>query len=188
MKVIVQYVRPYPKTMLDLGCGEGVIGYLSLLLKEKMEKIVGVDIDIPSLRFCYEHKLYDRLVSHNVNKSLPFKDKEFDVVVSCELLEHLEKDKSMALLDEMERVGKWVVISTPTYFFQNAPELIKNEPMRHRCLWRPREFRQRGYTIRGTGGFQIFGHPMRYISYAFNGLTYLLPEISMSMVAWKKCV
>ncbi len=100
------------KRVLDAACGEG---YGSAHLARSAQTVIGVDISqeaIDHAKNCYradnlEFRLAD--VCH-----LPFKDDEFDCVVSFETLEHLE-DQS-GLLKEFRRVlepGGFLLISSP---------------------------------------------------------------------------
>ena len=54
-----------------------------------------------------------------------YEDKEFDLVVSDSVIEHIwdcEKQKKMAR--EIQRVGKWYFVQTPNFFFPVEPHLL----------------------------------------------------------------
>ena len=95
--------------VLDLGCGNGEydpVGKLNLTAK----MIVGIDIDENLLR---ENKYIALKVIGDAHK-LPFRDDIFDVVISRELIEHLENPDYV--IEESARVlkknGK-IILQTP---------------------------------------------------------------------------
>ncbi|MBU8911322.1 MAG: class I SAM-dependent methyltransferase [Desulfobacterales bacterium] len=85
-------LKLFPKSIIDIGCGhnEFVKGYPMASDKDK----VGVDIACPSA---------DVIASAH---DLPFKDKEFDMCTSFDVLEHLDEEKVDASLREMKRVSE----------------------------------------------------------------------------------
>lgn len=106
------------KKVLDLGCGDGVLTYF---LAKAGARVTGVDNDETGLQYANE-KLSEFNKAKNltytfVNASvydLPFEADTFDVVVNCEVIEHLPEPERM--LREMKRVLKpqgRVVITTP---------------------------------------------------------------------------
>ena len=91
-------------TILDVGCGDGrVTRNLS-----KKYQVVGVDYAFNSVR---------QLPLRGVRASsahLPFSDATFDLVVCCEVLEHLSDEIFRDTLEELERVArKYILISVP---------------------------------------------------------------------------
>ena len=72
------------KKVLDLGCRDRI---LTKHFTNK-NRVTGADIDVDALKFA--KKMY-KIDTHQVdlNSTLPFKDKAFDVVVMGEVLEHL---------------------------------------------------------------------------------------------------
>ena len=99
------------EAVLDLGCGDGVLSYL---LYEKGLKVSGIDLSEEAIEFA-KNKTNNR-IEFKVGSvyHLPWEDNSFDIVLSSDVIEHLE-DVSQ-YLKEIKRVlkpnGK-CVISTP---------------------------------------------------------------------------
>lgn len=74
------------KIILDIGCG---VGTLLLMLKEKNNKVYGIDVSETGIKQAKENGLECDLVDLNV-ETLPFADNYFDIVICLETIEHLE--------------------------------------------------------------------------------------------------
>ena len=90
--------------------------------------------------------IYDE-VYQEYGENLQFKDKEFDVGIAQHSIEHCEKETGYRLLDNMERMCKRVIISTPNGYTESGP-LDGNDANHHRSGWRPIDFTKRGYQTR----------------------------------------
>ncbi len=116
------------KTVLDLGCGEG---YGTKILKDAgANQVIGVDINQEVIK--QARKDYSsRGISFRAGdaQGLELKDESFDLVVSLELIEHLQNYQQY--LQEVKRVLKSpgiFVLSTPNkdnYRGQTSPFHIK---------------------------------------------------------------
>ena len=99
-------------TLLDIGCGEKP--YLKYFLN--IQKYVGIDYKIYSKHKSSPIGKPDMYFARNYSKNfiLPFKDKEFDHVVSFQVLEHHPEPD--ILMSEMRRVvkkGGYLVLTFP---------------------------------------------------------------------------
>ena len=92
-------------SLLDVGCGDGSL----LRLVDSINLKVGVDISYTALGLVASG--HRALASSEI---LPFREGEFDLVMSTEVLEHLPAGLFEASCSEIQRVAKrYVLISVP---------------------------------------------------------------------------
>ena len=106
------WLRAAPSSVLDVGCGEGV---LTVEWAERLGdgRIVGIDLDDPKLRAEWEKRTRPNL-EFRVEEatSLSFTDDEFDMATAIEVLEHVPQPE--ATVAEMARVARrWLLVSVP---------------------------------------------------------------------------
>lgn len=91
-------------SLLDVGCGNGaIINNISSFVYA-----VGIDSSTQALEYVNRNKIA------GVCNSLPFKDKTFDIVISAEMLEHLDNQTLSETIIEFQRVAKkYILISVP---------------------------------------------------------------------------
>jgi ubiquinone/menaquinone biosynthesis C-methylase UbiE len=104
----IAYIRekiPYDvSTILDVGCGNGKI---TNQLLDKWQ-VTGLDISAAAL----EHVLTPHVQASATH--IPFPDQSFDLVISSEMLEHLDDETLTQALQEMQRVSKkYLLLSVP---------------------------------------------------------------------------
>ena len=85
-------------SLLDVGCGYNDF-VAEIKTKKPSVRAIGVDFACPGADIIAE--------AH----SLPFQDKEFDLLTSFDMLEHLTEDKVLSTLLEMARVSKRFLLS-----------------------------------------------------------------------------
>jgi len=85
-------------TVLDLGCGAGMLA----LLKRKGVTLVGVDVSAECAKAARRNG-YDATAAALLTK-LPFPDQSFDYVVSLDVLGHVAGEEKDAVLAEIKRV------------------------------------------------------------------------------------
>jgi SAM-dependent methyltransferase len=111
-----EVVSPYllDSVILDLGCGQ--LPYIDSFPKEGIKAFFGLDLSMESLMIArrnFKGKFPLVLVKHSI-EDIPFEDGSFDVVISSEVLEHLDNPKNY--LREIWRVvreGGYLSLSTP---------------------------------------------------------------------------
>jgi SAM-dependent methyltransferase len=187
LDIVLHHIPKNVKSVIDIGCGRGIAGAIIRIYRDP-QKLVGVDVYKPYLDFCKKMRIYTEILQWDLrNLPLPFNDSEFDLAISLEVLEHLPKVKGLLLIEELERIANQVIITTPTIFFKQ-PLYDKNPFQKHISIWRCNELKQKGYTVRGIGGFRLPALESKYnrkISYALGRLTYFFPILSTSMIAIK---
>ena len=98
------WAKAAPSSVLDVGCGEGV---LTRQWAERLGdgRIVGIDLDDPKLRAEWAARTRPNLEFRVEDAtSLSFRDDEFDMVAAIEVLEHVPDPE--ATVAEMARVAR----------------------------------------------------------------------------------
>jgi 2-polyprenyl-3-methyl-5-hydroxy-6-metoxy-1,4-benzoquinol methylase len=101
-----------PRTLLDVGCGEGV---LTAEWAERFcqGRVLGIDLEDPKLEAEWDKRRRPNLdFRPEEATSLPFADGEFELAAAIEVLEHVpEPERTLA---EMARVASdWLLVSVP---------------------------------------------------------------------------
>lgn len=101
------------KVVLDAACGSGYGTYC--LSKSGAKKVIGVDISKETINYAkskYAAKRIEFIVGNVEN--LPFKDGNFDVIVSMETIEHLQyPDKFLKEAKRLLKKNGFILLSTP---------------------------------------------------------------------------
>jgi 2-polyprenyl-3-methyl-5-hydroxy-6-metoxy-1,4-benzoquinol methylase len=107
------FTRADPQSLLDVGCGEGVLTHQWAQRLGDERRVVGIDLDDPALHAEWATRTAPNL-EYRVMKAenLPFADDEFDAATAIEVLEHVpDAEHTVA---EMARVAKrWLLVSVP---------------------------------------------------------------------------
>lgn len=112
IKHILAFSPKDVNSIIDIGCGNGII---TNALQETFD-VTGVD---------RSHKALENLKTKKIlasAESIPVDDNSFEIVLSSELLEHLEDEIFYKAIDEMKRISKkYILLSVP-----NRENLDKN--------------------------------------------------------------
>ena len=119
-KLIRLYNLKPGSRLLDIGCGKGYLLYELLLLIPDLD-ITGIDASDYGLKNAKD-EIKPFIFKHKVEVKLPFKDNEFDLVISLGTLHNLRISDLKIGLAEMERVGKKKYLMLESY--RNAKELF----------------------------------------------------------------
>ena len=118
--IIKNYNLSNNSSVLDVGCGKAFLLYeMKLLLPEL--KIAGFDISKYGLDQTKEEIKKDLFI-HRAQEVYPFKNKQFDLVISLGCLHNLKIFELEKALKEIERVGKKGYIMLES--FRNEKELF----------------------------------------------------------------
>ena len=102
-----------PQSILDVGCGEGVLTHQWAQHVGDGRRVVGIDLDDPTLHAEWAKRTAPNL-EYRVMKAenLPFADGEFDAAAAIEVLEHVPDPEHTVA--EMARVAqRWLLVSVP---------------------------------------------------------------------------
>ena len=95
------------KSILEVGCGKGIL--IKQFIEDKDIRVVGLEIDPENEEDFKKNFPQGQFILHDINNPFPFKDKEFDLVVSIGTLILIENVEPV--LREMLRVGKKVALA-----------------------------------------------------------------------------
>jgi SAM-dependent methyltransferase len=106
------WTRADPQSVLDVGCGEGVLTHQwAQALGDR--RIVGIDLEDPHLQAEWATRQRPNL-EYRVTKAerMPFEDDEFDLASAIEVLEHVPDPEHTVA--EMARVAsRWLLVPVP---------------------------------------------------------------------------
>lgn len=107
-KKIIENIGTNQK-ILDIGCYEGSMG---VLIQEKNNKVIGIDITMPGLIGAIKKGII--CICSDLSKSFPFKNESFDTIIAGEIIEHIIDTDFF--IEEIKRIlkpaGK-IIITTP---------------------------------------------------------------------------
>jgi ubiquinone/menaquinone biosynthesis C-methylase UbiE len=127
-KLVSQARRQKPKTILDVGCGEG---FTITRIKKALpySTIEGTDISQSSLDFAQKIHQNIRFQASDVQQKIPYNDDSFDLVLCTEVLEHLKRPEKA--LKELARVTKKTcIISVPHEPYFSISNLSRGKNIR----------------------------------------------------------
>lgn len=119
-KIIIKYKLSNKSKILDLGCGKG---FLLFEIKKLLPdiSITGIDISVYGKNNAKkEIKKYIKIF--DIRNKLPFRKKEFDLIISINTLHNLEINKLRLALTEIDRTSKNSYICVESY--RNNTELF----------------------------------------------------------------
>jgi Methyltransferase domain len=139
---------------LDVGCG----GYSHLSQFRPQITTVGLDVFPAAVEAAKANGSHDSYLVADIVEENPDEilsrcgGRKFDLVVLCDVIEHLPKKQGYELLDRCEQLtSKYVLLQTPNGFLEQGPE-FGNEHQKHLSGWFPHDFEGLGYKVYGTSG------------------------------------
>lgn len=126
-----------PKRVIDVGCGVG--GWLSVFKECGVENIFGIDGDWVDKKMLQIPE--ERFLSFDLKE--PFRmDRQFDLVVSLEVAEHLPSDCAETFVDDLVRLGPVILFSAAIPFQGGTHHVNEQWP----DYWVKR-FQKKGYVV-----------------------------------------
>jgi SAM-dependent methyltransferase len=123
--------------VLDVGCG--AIGLRAL---EPSLDITGVDL-------VARREYPGPFVQADASEQLPFADRQFDLVYSSSVIEHVPPARRAAFAAEIRRVGRGWFVQSPAYSFPIEPHALL--PIAH---WLPIPLRRRYWRLGAAGAWE----------------------------------
>lgn len=106
---LFEHASPAGKTVLEVGCGEGRLATHLLRHASAPGRYLATDVSLDAIAADIDPHIETQVASIY---ELPFEDRSFDIVVCCEVLEHLEQpERGLAQVSRVAR--ERVLISTP---------------------------------------------------------------------------
>jgi predicted TPR repeat methyltransferase len=115
---LLQTYVPRSQTILDAGCGTGLIG--KALKRAGYENISGIDVSSTSLNIAEQLNIYNCLLAHDMQQPLPFSEDNFDALICIGVLTYIENSRS--LFKEFCRIvkpGGYLVFSQRSDLFDS---------------------------------------------------------------------
>ena len=150
--------KAQPRSILDVGIGFGKWGVLCREVLEAKHgrlqpsdwqtRIDGIEI----------HQEYENPLWHLAYTSVFLGDvfqvidglAHYDLIIACDVVEHLDKDVGMALLGKLLQHGTLVVLTSPRGFMVQTA-LLGNEHEMHRSGWEAKDFARFPHIYWDTG-------------------------------------
>ncbi|HSW44483.1 MAG TPA: methionine biosynthesis protein MetW, partial [Phycisphaerae bacterium] len=108
----IESLIPPGSSVLDLGCGRGVL--LSRLRRRKNTRVLGIEVEQQAICECVDRGI--SVVDLDVEVELKsFPDQSYDYVVLSETLQTLRRPD--IVLREMVRVGRYGIVSFPNFVY-----------------------------------------------------------------------
>ena len=107
------FARANPSSLLDVGCGEGVLVHQWAQRLGAQRRVVGIDLEEESIQEGWSQRSAPNLEYRVMQaENLPFADAEFDLATAIEVLEHVpDPDHTLA---EMARCAeRHLLVSVP---------------------------------------------------------------------------
>lgn len=101
--IVEHYKLNQASKILDIGCAKGFL-VKDLIGTGKVKNVFGIDIS--SYAINHSENEVNGLTFISDAQSLPFKDKQFDLVLSINTIHNLEINSCMKALSEIDRVSK----------------------------------------------------------------------------------
>ena len=112
-----------PKTVLDIGPGEGIYGKIVRKYSPQTEKLVGVEIWGPYVEQFKLREFYDEVW---ICDARIYPDYKYDLVIVGDILEHMSREDAVTLWGKISKEAKYALLSIPIVHFHQ--EAINNNP------------------------------------------------------------
>jgi SAM-dependent methyltransferase len=107
------FARANPRSLLDVGCGEGVLVHKWAQRLGENRRVVGIDLEEESIQAGWSERHAANLEYRVMQaEDLPFADGEFDLATAIEVLEHVP-DPEHTLVEMARCAERHLLVSVP---------------------------------------------------------------------------
>lgn len=150
---IVNVIRAFaPKSLLDVGTGRGMYGFLARHYLEAQSEWEGVASGRPRIDGIEGYSkyvdspmrtVYDDITVADISSTLPqIADCAYEMVLLVDVLEHFDRSLGEQVLQHCRRISELVLVSTPNGF--SLQEGGDNPYQTHRSYWSRGDLTQAG--------------------------------------------
>ncbi|GAC1438069.1 MAG: hypothetical protein NVSMB51_13320 [Solirubrobacteraceae bacterium] len=141
------FARAQPHSLLDIGCGEGVLTHRWACELGSQKRVVGIDLDDAELQAHWRERTAPNLEYRVMRaENLPFADSEFDLATAIEVLEHVP-DPEHTVAEMARCAARHLLVSVPREPLWRALNLARGAYIRelgntpgHLNHWSKRSF------------------------------------------------
>lgn len=155
--LILEQVPLNATSVLDVGAGSGIFGFILRKTRHKLFKLDAVEpFDYNLSHFTNHHIItWKEFIKRNSETlQIPI----YDVLVATEVIEHMTKDDALQFLHEAKKIAFKIIIATQKEF-EEQPAYDDNQYQLHHCVITKEEFDKAGYGVVEFGNslIGIFG-------------------------------
>lgn len=103
-QMLAELLPAEPRRMLDLGCGDGVLGRLALTHRASLKEVISLDVSDAMLtraRSSFSNEPRATVIKHDLNQPLEQFAGPFDVITSGFAIHHLADARKKSLFSEV---------------------------------------------------------------------------------------
>lgn len=140
-----------PRSILDVGVGGGKYGilcreYFNYWVAEGSElRLEGIEA-FPDYINDIHRFVYDKIHIGEAQSIIPRIENSFDLILLIDVFEHLDREIGYDFLQSCVRIGKSIVISVPTKWWEQEDSRDNNPYELHRAHYNWRDLRKLGFN------------------------------------------
>ena len=156
-RVIDKLTLPESAEIFEAGCGTG--GNLAMLADRG--RVYAMELDETARLFASNLKLAE-VQSGSLPNDIPFPDRQFDLIVLLDVLEHIEKDsESLQALAKKLKPSGWLLITVPAYAWMwSKQDVILHHKRRYILSNLHQLVASAGYKVDFVSYFNFFLFPV----------------------------
>ncbi len=138
-----------PRSILDVGCGFGMWGFLSRMYLDVGEtrlqpsewqvRIDGLELFQPYIQV-HHRALYSNIIIGDIRELAPQLD-NYELIIAGDVIEHLDKDDGERVVEQLyDKATRALLVNVPLGEGWDHPECHGNPGELHRSLWSVEDF------------------------------------------------